>query len=113
MSTYLFHPYTRFSAIENDKFPNIVKGKGVYLFDDNGKRYTDIISSWWACALGHNHPKIVQSIQKQTNLLQHSITGSMTHPNVLELSERLAHLMPSPNRHCLFGDGIRLSLIHI
>lgn len=106
MSKYLFHPYTRFSAIENDKFPNIVKGSGIYLFDDNGKRYTDIISSWWACALGHNHPKIVQSIQDQTNILQHSITGSMTHPNVLKLSERLAHLMPSPNRHCLFAsDG--------
>ena len=30
----------------------------------------------------------------------------MTHPNVLKLSERLAHLMPSPNRHCLFAsDG--------
>ena len=63
MSSYLFHPYTRFSTIENEKFPNIVKGSGVYLFDDNGKRYMDIISSWWACALGHNHPKIVQSIQ--------------------------------------------------
>ena len=49
MSSYLFHPYTRFSTIENEKFPNIVKGSGVYLFDDNGKRYMDIISSWWAC----------------------------------------------------------------
>lgn len=106
MSSYLFHPYTRFSTIENEKFPNIVKGSGVYLFDDNGKRYMDIISSWWACALGHNHPKIVQSIQDQTNILQHSITGSMTHPNVLELSKRLAHLMPCSNRHCLFAsDG--------
>ncbi len=105
MTNKIFHPYTPFSAIEKG-FPNMVRGEGVYLFDDQGKRYVDIVSSWWACALGHSHPKVVEAIQKQAGELQHSITGGLTHPNVLAVAERLAGLMPTPDRHSVFAsDG--------
>ncbi|RKX36864.1 MAG: adenosylmethionine--8-amino-7-oxononanoate aminotransferase BioA, partial [Verrucomicrobia bacterium] len=43
---------------------------------------------------------------RQADVLQHSITGSLTHPNVLALADRLASLLPSPDRHTLFAsDG--------
>ncbi len=101
----IFHPYTPFSAIEKG-FLNMVRGEGIYLFDDQGNKYVDIVSSWWACALGHSHPKVVRAIQQQAGVLQHSITGSLTHPNVLELADRLASLMPTPDRHSVFAsDG--------
>ena len=105
MQNKIFHPYTPFSALKN-KLPNMVRGEGIYLFDDQGKKYVDIVSSWWACALGHGHPKVVKAIQEQTAVLQHSITGSMTHPTVLALADRLAGLMPTPERHSVFAsDG--------
>jgi adenosylmethionine-8-amino-7-oxononanoate aminotransferase len=105
MKNKIFHPYTPFSAIEKG-FPNIARGEGIHLFDDQGNCYVDIVSSWWACALGHSHPKVVEAIQKQAGILQHSITGSLTHPNVLELAGRLASLMPTPDRHSVFAsDG--------
>ncbi len=105
MKNKIFHPYTTFSALKN-KLPNMVRGEGIYLFDDEGNKYVDIVSSWWACALGHGHPKVVKAIQEQTGILQHSITGSLTHPNVLALAERLADLMPTPDRHSVFAsDG--------
>jgi adenosylmethionine-8-amino-7-oxononanoate aminotransferase len=105
MPNKIFHPYTPFSAIEKG-FPNMVRGEGIYLFDENGNRYVDIVSSWWACALGHGHPKVVKAIQEQAALLQHSITGGLTHPNVLALADRLAGLMPTPDRHSVFAsDG--------
>ena len=105
MKNKIFHPYTPFSAIRHG-FPNMVRGEGIYLYDDQGKRYVDIVSSWWACALGHSHPHVVQAIQEQAAVLQHSITGSLTHPNVLALAERLADLMPTPDRHTVFAsDG--------
>jgi len=105
MKNKIFHPYTPFSAIEKG-FPNMVRGEGITLFDDAGNQYVDIVSSWWACALGHGHPKVVEAIQQQSGILQHCITGSLTHPNVLELANRLADLMPSPDRHTLFAsDG--------
>ncbi len=105
MKNHIFHPYTPFSALGNG-LPNMVRGEGIYLFDDAGNKYVDIVSSWWACALGHGHPKVVKAIQEQAAVLQHSITGSMTHPKVLELADRLAHLMPTPERHSVFAsDG--------
>jgi adenosylmethionine-8-amino-7-oxononanoate aminotransferase len=105
MKNRIFHPYTTFSAIEAG-CPNMVRGEGIYLFDDRGNRYVDIVSSWWACALGHGHPLVVEAIQRQAGILQHSITGNLTHPGVLELADRLARLMPTPDRHCVFAsDG--------
>ena len=105
MKNKIFHPYTTFSTIEKG-FPNMVRGEGIHLFDDEGNKYVDVVSSWWACALGHSHPKMVKAIQKQAGVLQHSITGGLTHPNVLALADRLANLMPTPERHSVFAsDG--------
>ena len=105
-SPALWHPYTRFSTFESDPLPVIVRGEGIYLFDDQGHRYLDAISSWWACALGHGHPRIVAAIQKQAAELQHSILGNLSHPRAVELAAKLAGLMPTPDRHVLFSsDG--------
>ena len=105
MTSHLWHPYTRHSAVAAG-LPNIVRGEGPYLYDDQGQRYLDAVSSWWACALGHSHPRIIAAIQHQTGILQHSILGNLSHPPALALSERLAHLMPTPDRHVLFAsDG--------
>ncbi len=105
MRNRIFHPYTPFSAIGQGLL-NIVGGEGIYLVDDQGRRYVDIVSSWWACALGHGHPKVVEAIRRQAAELQHSILGSLTHPRALELAGRLADLMPTPDRHVLFAsDG--------
>lgn len=102
----VWHPYTRFSTFASDPLPVIVRGEGIYLFDDKGTRYVDAISSWWACALGHGHPRIIAAIQKQAAELQHSILGNLSHPRAVELAERLVRLMPTPQRHVLFSsDG--------
>ena len=104
--SHIFHPYTSFSTIQNDELPNITRGEGIYLYDDKGNRFVDVVSSWWACALGHNHPVVVKAIKEQADILQHSITGGMTHPNVIKLAENLSLLMPSPDRHVVFAsDG--------
>ncbi|MFH0909504.1 MAG: adenosylmethionine--8-amino-7-oxononanoate transaminase [bacterium] len=103
---HLWHPYTRFSTFAHEPLPMIVRGEGIHLIDDQGHRYVDAISSWWCCALGHGHPKIVEAIQRQAAELQHSILGNLSHPHAVELASRLAALMPDPHRHVLFAsDG--------
>ena len=105
MKNRIFHPYTPFSRIE-EGLPNIVRGEGIFLYDDRGRRYMDVVASWWACALGHGHPAVVAAIRRQAETLQHSILGGLTHPGALELAERLAGMMPTPDRHVLFAsDG--------
>ncbi|HMP76449.1 MAG TPA: adenosylmethionine--8-amino-7-oxononanoate transaminase [Kiritimatiellia bacterium] len=102
----MWHPYTRASTLAEGAVPIIVRGEGIYLIDDAGRRYVDAISSWWCAALGHGHPRLVAAIQRQAAELQHSILANLTHPQAAELARRLAHLMPSPDRHVLFAsDG--------
>ena len=101
----LWHPYTRHSALR-DGFPVIIRGEGAFLFDSAGNRYVDAISSWWACNLGHSHPRLVQAIMRQAGELQHSILGNLTHPRAAELAYKLAGTFPDRRRRTLFAsDG--------
>lgn len=54
------------------KIPNIVDSDGVYIFDDNGKRYMDLESGVWCTALGHKNSRINMVIAEQTNRLMHA-----------------------------------------
>jgi len=103
---HVWHPYTRFSTLRDEPLPVIARGEGIYLYDTEGRRWTDAISSWWACALGHGRPEIVAAIQAQAERLPHSILGNLTHPGAIELAERLARRMPDARRHVHFAsDG--------
>jgi len=90
----------------NEDFPVITHGKGVYLYDADGNRWLDAVSSWWGCALGHNHPRIVSASNRQSKKLQHSILGNLSHPPAIELAERLVKLFPDRKRRVMFAsDG--------
>lgn len=43
----------------------LTKGEGVYLWDDQGKRYTDMMSAYSAVSHGHCHPKLVAELSRQ------------------------------------------------
>jgi adenosylmethionine-8-amino-7-oxononanoate aminotransferase len=101
----IWHPYTRHSVIDAAPLPIITRGEGVYLYDTEGRRYLDAISSWWACNLGHNHPRLVEAIVRQTRELQHSILGNLSHPRAIELADRLTALFPDDRRVLFAGDG--------
>ena len=103
---HVWHPYTTFSALEKGPLPVIVRGRGIHLYDADGRRYVDAISSWWCCALGHGRPEILAAMRRQAARLQHSILGNLSHPAAAALAARLAALMPDPRRHVLFAsDG--------
>ncbi|MGV8074754.1 MAG: adenosylmethionine--8-amino-7-oxononanoate transaminase [Syntrophobacteraceae bacterium] len=104
--TSIWHPYTKQSALKGDPFPIIMRGEGVYLYDSEGRRYTDAISSWWACNLGHSNPRLVSAITRQAGELQHSILGNLSHPGAAELASKLVELFPGGDRRVLFAsDG--------
>jgi len=101
----LWHPYTKRSAAEAGTLPILCRGEGPYLFDEEGRRYLDAISSWWSCNLGHGHPRIVEAIIRQARELQHSILGNLSHPRAIELAARLAGLFPDRRRVLFASDG--------
>lgn len=102
---HVWHPYTPASAVR-DGLPLIVRGEGPWLIDIDGARWFDAIASWWACALGHGHPRIVEAIRRQAGELEHSILGGLAHPSAARLAARLAARMPDARVHVHFAsDG--------
>ncbi len=53
-----------------EQYPvKLVRGKGVFVWDDQGKKYLDFYGGHAVCLLGHCHPKIVAAIKKQSSKL--------------------------------------------
>ncbi len=69
----------------------LVRGKGCYVFDPEGRRYLDFITGIGVNALGHAHPRIVKAIREQAALLIHS-SNLYYHPYQGPLAERLARM---------------------
>ncbi len=103
---HLWHPYTHIAAYEAAPHRLIERAEGVYLHTASGDKLLDGISSWWAVALGHGHPRLVEAIRTQAGVLQHSILGNMSHAPAIELAERLASIAPPGLTRCYFAsDG--------
>jgi adenosylmethionine-8-amino-7-oxononanoate aminotransferase len=84
----------------------IARGEGVWLYDFDGRRYLDAVSSWWVNLFGHGEPRIVAALREQLDELDHVLLAGFTHRPVVELSERLAALAPAGLGHAFYGsDG--------
>jgi len=88
----VWHPCTQMKHHEHYPLTPIVRGEGVWLYDADGKRYLDTVSSWWVNLFGHNHPAIKEAIKQQLDTLEHVMLAGFTHAPVVELSEQLARL---------------------
>jgi adenosylmethionine-8-amino-7-oxononanoate aminotransferase len=99
----IWHPYTQMKTA-GPPIP-IVRGEGVYLIDDNGKRYLDAISSWWVNIHGHAHPYIAEKVAQQLLTLEHAIFAGFTHPAAVELAERLTGILPGNQKKIFYSDN--------
>ncbi len=99
----VWHPFTQMK-LESNAIP-IVKGEGVYLYDENGTKYIDGISSWWVNTHGHAHPYIAQKVFEQLNTLEHVIFAGFTHEPAVRLAERLLKLLPEKHSKIFYSDN--------
>ena len=100
----VWHPCTQMKHHEKFPLTPITRGEGVWLYDADGKRYLDAVSSWWVNLFGHNHPTIKGAIKQQLDTLEHVMLAGFTHEPVVALSEKLAKL--TGLGHAFYGsDG--------
>ncbi|MFA6036618.1 MAG: adenosylmethionine--8-amino-7-oxononanoate transaminase [Legionellales bacterium] len=99
----LWHPCTQMKDHESLPLIPIKNGKGVWLYDYEGKRYLDAISSWWVNLFGHANPKINNAIKKQLDQLEHVIFAGFSHQGAIELAERLTKLTKLDR--CFYADN--------
>ena len=81
---FLLHTYNRYPVV-------LERGKGVFLFDTEGKRYLDFVAGLGVNVLGHAHPRIVKVIREQA---ARAIHLSNLYYNAYQglLAEKLCHL---------------------
>jgi acetylornithine/N-succinyldiaminopimelate aminotransferase len=70
----------------------LVRGEGCYVWDDEGRRYLDLLAGIAVNALGHAHPAVVETLTRQASTLGHVSNFFATEPQVL-LAERLLDLI--------------------
>jgi adenosylmethionine-8-amino-7-oxononanoate aminotransferase len=102
----VWHPCTQMKHHEILPLVPIQRGQGIWLYDFDGKRYLDAVSSWWVNLFGHCNPRINTAIALQLEQLEHVMLAGFTHEPVIQLSERLAQLAPAGLGHCFYAsDG--------
>ncbi|AIQ39055.1 aspartate aminotransferase family protein [Paenibacillus sp. FSL R7-0297] len=84
--------------------PQLVRGSMQYVYDENGKEYTDFFAGVSVVACGHCNPAITSRTIAQLQQLQHTSTVYLTQPNV-DLAERLEGLLPGALRRTFFVNS--------
>ncbi|MBS4761021.1 MAG: adenosylmethionine--8-amino-7-oxononanoate transaminase [Clostridium sp.] len=103
---YVWHPDTQMKQYEGNDFkPTLIdKGKGIYVYDTEGKRYIDGVSSWWVNTLGHSNKRLNQVLLKQAEKIEHVLLADFTHKPAIELAERLVKLAGKPFSKVFYSD---------
>jgi len=84
----------------------ISHGKEAWLFDHQGQRYFDGVSSWWVNLFGHANPRINAALKDQLDKLEHAMLAGFTHEPVVQLSEQLVAKTQHQLGHCFYAsDG--------
>ena len=78
---YIMSTYKRFPIV-------LTRGLGVHVWDNDGKPYLDLVGGIAVCALGHSHPRVVEAMKRQVELLTH--VSNLYH---IENQIRLAQLL--------------------
>jgi len=101
----VWHPCTQMKDHETLPLIPVARGEGPWLYDFDGARYLDAISSWWVNLFGHANPRINAAVRAQLDRLEHVILAGFTHEPVLQLSERLTRLLPGGMTRCFYADN--------
>ena len=102
----VWHPCTQMQHHESVPLIPVSRGKGAWLYDHEGRRYLDAISSWWVNLFGHANPRINAALKDQLDTLEHAMLAGFTHEPVIELSEKLSALTGHVLGHAFYAsDG--------
>lgn len=73
----------------------IERAAGSFVYTEDGRKILDFTSGQMSAILGHSHPAIVETVQRQVATLDHLYSGMLSRP-VVDLARRLAETLPAP-----------------
>lgn len=101
----LWHPFTQMKDWLKDEPLIIERAKGVYLYDTQGKRYIDGVSSLWVNVHGHGHPHIDAALKRQISRLSHSTLLGLANAPAVELAAELIKIAPKGLAKVFYSDN--------
>ncbi|PYI50703.1 adenosylmethionine--8-amino-7-oxononanoate transaminase [Paenibacillus flagellatus] len=101
----VWHPFTQMKDYAEQDHLLIEKAEGLYLYDADGNRYYDTVSSWWVNVHGHGHPRIKQAIARQLEETDHIMFSGFTHRPGIELADKLIGIVPPGLGKVFYSDN--------
>jgi 4-aminobutyrate--pyruvate transaminase len=102
----LVHPYTNLKTHQTKGPLIITHGRGVNVYDDQGKEYIEGLAGLWCVSLGFHEPRLVEAARRQMEVLPyyHSF-ASKSHGPLIELAERVLDLLPESMSKVFFNNS--------
>lgn len=100
---HLWHPYTQ-EKLAPPPIP-LMRGRGVWLYTEDGGQILDGISSWWVNIHGHSHPFLNEALARQAGELEHAMFAGFTHRPAIELAEKLVGVLPPGLSKVFYSDN--------
>ncbi len=103
---YHLHPATNLRQVQTDGPLVITRGEGVYVYDDEGRRYLEGMAGLWCASLGFSERRLADAAYRQMCELPfyHSFAGKVPAIST-ELAERLIGMAPAGMSRVLFANS--------
>ena len=99
-------PVRSFRSVGGDPF-FVARAEGAYLYDTEGRRYTDYVLSWGPLILGHAHPVVTEAVKRQVG--RGTSYGAPTAAEV-EMAELIVGMVPSVEMVRLVNSGTEATM---
>jgi len=102
----LVHPYTNLAGVRETGPLVIERGKGVFIYDVNGKAYIEGMAGLWCTALGYDNEELAEAAARQMRKLPFAhLFSAKSHDPAIELAEKLKEMAPAPTSKVLFCNS--------
>jgi putrescine aminotransferase len=103
--SHFWHPFSDMAAVAGNAFV-LRRAEGVWVWDDQDRRYLDASASLWYSNVGHGRPEIADAVRDQLLRLDaYSTFGDFSNERAEELATRLAGYAPMDSRVFLTSGG--------
>ncbi len=102
---YLWHPFTQMKEYARQKPLIIEKAQGSFLWDVEGNKYIDGVSSLWVTTHGHRRKEIDAAIARQMEKVSHTTLLGLSHPGAIELAKKLVEITPEGLNKVFYSES--------
>ncbi|MDG2473912.1 MAG: aspartate aminotransferase family protein [Paracoccaceae bacterium] len=100
------HPFSDMAELNQTGSRVIVKGDGIFLYDNDGAKFLDAMSGLWCVNIGYGRSELAKAAEKQMQKLPfYNTFFGTTHPPVINLSEKISSIAPKHLNHVFFSSS--------